>query len=326
MSFFRPAQRRTSSRAPRLAALAAVALGLLAGCGGGTSQVDRFQPERLLVFGDELSVITSDGRKYTTNSVDDNGRFLCKSSPIWVQYLAVQYNMVFAECNPDVVGNPQAKMLAVAGATADGLADQVRTFSTGDSVRPTDLATVLVGMNDVLDAYAAFPAEDEASLVARVQAAGRRVAAQVNGLAAAGARVLVATIPDMGLTPFAAREDVDFGDTRSRLLSRLSVEFNTELRLNLVNDGSKLGLLLPDDLVRSMVRVPGAYGLRDVKTPVCRDSAVLPDCNNQTLIPGEDGVVPNGTSYLWADTYRPTIAMHTVLGQQAVRRALNNPF
>lgn len=326
MNLFRPAVRRTSSRAPRLAAIAAVALGLLAGCGGGTTQVDRFQPERLLVFGDELSVITSDGRKYTTNTVDDNGVYQCKSSPIWVQYLATQYGMVFAECNPDIIGNPQARMLAVAGANADGLVEQVRNFSSGDSVRPTDLATVLVGMNDVLEAYAAYPTEDEALLVARVQAAGRRVAAQVNELAASGARVLISTMPDMGLTPFAAKQDAEFGDTRSRLLSRLSVEFNTELRLNVVNDGSKLGLVLADDLVRSMVRVPGAFGLRNVNTAVCQDTAPLPDCSNQTLISGDDSVAPSGANYLWADSYRPTVVLHTSLGQQAVRRALSNPF
>jgi outer membrane lipase/esterase len=325
MSLFRHAS-SLLFRPARLAVAASLALGLLAGCGGGTSQVDEFVPERLLVFGDELSVITAEGHKYTTNTVDDNGLYLCESSPIWVQYLAGQFGLVFSECNPDAVGNPQAKMLARSGATSDGLADQVRAFNTGDSVRPTDMATVLVGMNDVLEAYEAFPTESEDVLVARVKAAGKRVAAQVNGLASAGARVLISTIPDLGLTPFAKAQDVEFGDARSRLLSRLSQEFNTAMRLELINDGSKLGLLLLDDAVRSMSRVPGAYGLRDVDTPVCLESAPLPDCTNQTLIEGSGDYSPNGSNHLWADAYRPTTAVHSVLGSQAVRRATSNPF
>lgn len=315
--FFRPV---------RLAVAAALGLGLLAGCGGGTSQVNEFVPERLLVFGDELSVITPDGHKYTTNTVDDNGLYLCKSGPIWVQFVAAQYGLTFAECNPDAIGNPQAKMLATVGANTDGLADQVRQFSTGDSVRPTDLATVLVGMNDVLEAYEAFPTESEEVLVARVRAAGTRVATQVNDLTSAGARVLISTIPDMGVTPFAKTEDMEFGDARSRLLSLLSREFNTALSLSLINDGSKIGLLLLDDTLAAMVRVPGAYGLRDVTTPVCLDSAPLPDCTNQTLIAGSGDYTPSGSNHLWADAYRPTTAMHAILGAQAVRRATSNPF
>ncbi|WP_374674062.1 SGNH/GDSL hydrolase family protein [Ideonella sp.] len=314
--FFRPA---------RLAVAAAMGLGLLAGCGGGSSQVDEFVPERLLVFGDELSVITPDGRKYTTNTVDDNGIYKCDNSPIWVQNLAGHYDFVFAECNPDAIGNPQAKMLARVGANSDGLADQVRAFSTGDSIRPNDLATVLVGMNDVLEAYDAFPTESEEVLVGRIKAAGVRVAHQVNELAAAGARVLVSTVPDMGLTPFARSEDIEFGNARSRLLTRLSSEFNTAMRLELVNDGSKLGLLMLDDLMRAMHRVPGVYSLVDVDNAVCLESAPLPDCSNATLVE-RSGTAATGSNYLWADAYRPALSMHSQLGSQAIRRATSNPF
>jgi outer membrane lipase/esterase len=314
---------RRAIRSSRLAAGVALLAGMVA-CGGGTSTVDAFVPGRILAFGDELSVLTSDGRKYTTNSVDDNDILQCKLNPIWVQLLATQYGMVFAECNPDNVASPKAKTLATVGATSDDLATQIRTFTAGDSIESDDLATVLVGMNDVLQAYAAYPAESEDVLIARVQAAGERVAAQVNDLAAAGARVLISTTPDMGQTPFAKAESLEHGDTRAAVLTRLSAAFNRSMRLALTNDGSKLGLLLLDDLMHGMVRVPSVYGLSNVDTAVCAVDAPLPDCNNHTLVTADP--TPTVTSYLWADATRPTATVHNYLGVQAITRARNNPF
>jgi phospholipase/lecithinase/hemolysin len=316
-----PSSRR-SGLASRLLASTTVAAALLAGCGGGTSQVDSFKPERLLVFGDELSVLTNEGLKYSVNYVNDVGQFECAKNPSWVQTLAGHYGMVFSECNPDFLASPEGRMLAVAGATTDGLNAQIQGFTAGDSIRHDDLATVLIGMNDVLEAYAAFPAESEDVLVRRVQAAGARAAERVNELAAAGARVLVSTAPDMGITPFAQAEDDEHGNIRSRLLTTLSEAFNRELRLNLVNDGSKIGLLLLDDLLRSMTRVPGAYQLSNVDDAVCSTNVTMPNCSTQTLI--EDDI--ESSRYLWADALRPGVNLHDRLGSQAIQRATNNPF
>lgn len=316
---------RRAPRVWRLAAGVALVAGALVGCGGSTDQVDVFEPGRLLVFGDELSLLTNDGHKYTVNAVDDNDALQCASSPIWVQTLAGNYGMVFAECNPNSSANPKGKMLATEGATVDELDTQIRTFTSGDSIQGDDLATVLIGMNDVMQAYASFPAESEDVLVARLQNAGERAAAHVNDLASSGARVLISTMPDMGQTPFAKAEDLEHGDTRSKLLSTLSREFNRSLRLKLTNDGSKLGLLLLDDLQHSMVRVPGAYGLRNTDKAVCEESSPLPTCNNNTLI-SDDSSTPTASNYLWADATRPTPVVHNYLGAQAVNRATRNPF
>jgi len=315
---------RRATRTTRLAAAAVLLTGLIAGCGGGTSTVDAFVPGRILVFGDELSVLTSDGRKYTINTVDENNVLDCRLNPIWVQSLAGQYGMVFAECNPDAFANPKARMLAAAGATTDELATQIRTFTSGDSIESDDMATVLVGMNDVLQAYASYPAESEDVLTARVEAAGERAAGQVNDLAAAGARVLVSTAPDMGQTPFAKAESLEKGDVAAAVLSRLSAAFNRSMRLSLTNDGSRIGLLLLDDLMHGMVRVPGAYRLQNVDTAACAGDAPLPDCSNNTLISADP--TPTISNYLWADATRPAPGVHSYLGSQAITRARNNPF
>ncbi len=317
---------RRAPRVWRLAAGAALMAGLLVGCGGSTSQVDVFVPGRLLVFGDELSVLTSDGHKYSVNAVDDNGTLQCGGNLIWVQTLAAHYGMVFSECNPGAVADPKAKMLATEGATVDELGTQIRTFTSGDSIRGDDLATVLIGMNDVLQAYASYPAESEEVLISRMEDAGQRAAEQVNSLASNGARVLISTMPDMGQTPFAKAESLEKGDIAARVLTRLGSAFNSSLRLKLTNDGSKLGLLLLDDLMHGMVRVPGAYGLASTDTAVCDESAPLPTCTNNTLIPADSSPTPNVATYLWADATRPTPVVHAHLGSQAVSRATNNPF
>lgn len=315
-----------TARATRFTLTAVLGIGLLAGCGGGTSQVDAFVPDRILNFGDELSLLTADGKKYGTNFVDDTNVLKCNSSPIWIQTLAARYAMVYTQCNPDNSANTTARTLAVNGATVDGLATQIQGFLAGDSIQSQDLVTVLIGMHDILDAYASYPTDSEAVLTARLQAAGTRAAAQVNALAEAGARVLVSTAPDVGLTPFALAENALHGDGRSALITRLTNAFNRSMRLELTNDGSRIGLLLMDDLLRSMVRVPTYYGIVDIKTPVCASSVTLPDCSNKTLIPADTVPTPTIVSYLWADATRPAATIHTQLGAQAVTRAANNPF
>jgi outer membrane lipase/esterase len=136
--------------------------------------------------------------------------------------------------------------------------------------------------------------------------------------------VLVSTMPDMGQTPFAKAEALEKGDVAATVLSRMSAAFNRSMRLNLLNDGSKLGLLLMDDLMHAMVRVPSAYGLSNVDSPVCEESAPLPDCNSETLVSGDP--TPTASNYLWADATRPTPVPQNYLGIQAITRARNNPF
>lgn len=298
---------------------AMLAAGLLASCGGG-SQVEEFNPDRVISFGDELSYLTNAGLKYSGNVADDNGVVDCEQGALWIQELAAHYGMVYAQCNPNGEANPDAQTLAEVDATVDDLAAQVLAFNSGDSLRSSDMVTVLVGMHDVLNAYARFPVEDESILIAEVQSAGLRLAEQVNAITETGARVLVSTIPDLGLTPFAIEQRDNNGDTdRAKLLTRLVEAFNQTMRLNLINDGSKIGLLLADDLSRAMVRVPGAYGLGNVVDAVC--DAPLPLCNSTTLV--DEGSL---STYLWADSTRPAIVFHGRLGDQAVSRVNNNPF
>ena len=77
------------------AALAA----LLAAC-GGSERVEDYVPTKLVAFGDELSVINSDGSKHGVNALKTNSTELdCATYPVWPQAVASGYGLVFPQCN-----------------------------------------------------------------------------------------------------------------------------------------------------------------------------------------------------------------------------------
>lgn len=305
--------------------------GLLTSCGGGTSTQDRFLPSRLVVFGDEQSLLRSDGAKYSVNQIDTadsnaNGSttdLLCSSKLLWVQALSNYYGLQFEGCKVVAADPVTALNSAVYGAGVTEAEDQVTAFRANilhDDLNNKDLVTVLVGLHDIQSVYLDGNFSTEGDKTVEVEARGARVAALVNAVVATGARVLISTIPDVGLTPWALAQ----GSAEAGMVSRLVSAFNNKLRLGLENDGSKIGLVLLDDLTRAAVQNPGAYAYSDVSEPACalsnRDN-LLYTCTTSTLVAaGAD------TSYLWADDLRIGSSMQNFLGSQAVTRASNNPF
>ena len=311
-----------ASRLTAPLAVAAVSSALLAGCGGGTSQVDQFKPTRLLSFGDEMNLLTVDGKKYSVNALDASDALLCANNPLWIQSVAAYYGLTFSQCNPDKKTDLQAQTLATVGAGVNEFFTQVDTFQAGNTFTNTDLITVLVGFNDVKTAYAKYPAQTEAVLIAEVQAKGEALANRINALTALGPRVLVSTAMDVAGSPWALAQKAANTDTdRAALMARLTDAFNLAMRLKLVNDGSKIGLLLADDLSRAMAaeRTRSAYGLANSTVAAC--SVALPNCTTKTMVTNATAAV-----YLWADDTRPGYVFHNYLAQQATSRLSNLPF
>ena len=90
---------RWSARALRssLVTLTTVSALLLTSCGGRggqSSQTNRFNPTRMIVFGDESSLLLPgssptaiNGLKYTNNGFSPNTATIdCRANPIWVQF------------------------------------------------------------------------------------------------------------------------------------------------------------------------------------------------------------------------------------------------
>ena len=316
---------------PRRAALALLigAAALLASCGGGT-QVEPFAPTRVLAFGDENSVITAQGRKYTVNGLktDANGvkSLDCDVNALWVQRLASGFGLLFPDCNPNALPDLRSRIYAQAGTKVADLAAQVDQHLATDTFSSKDLVTLLTGQNDVLEQYAQYPGVPKAQLLSNVYEAGLALARQVSRIADAGGKVLISTVPDLAYSPFAIAENTDTGDsTRGALLGELVAKFNEGLRVGIAKEsGEQVAIMLTDELVQAMAKFPVSYGgMININAPVCdkAQAATVDLCTTDTLVTGGDAL-----KYLWADDKHLSPNGHIYLGSLAGTRARANPF
>lgn len=293
----------------------------LAACGGGGTQVDPFSPTRLIVFGDEQSLVLPDGRKYTVNDIDTSGNVNCAGNPIWVQSLAQSLGMTFAECNPNGVAEPQARFYAEADARVDDVAVQVSAHLGGDTFSRSDLVTVMAGQNDLLDLYRQFPGLGADELNSQAEALATQLAEQVNRIARLDGRVLFVTVPDLGLTPYALAEVANNpeGENRAQVLSDLTRHFNDKLKQMVINDGRYIGLVDMADYTDAATVSPSANGFGNVTQAACLETAPVPDCSTATLL-------SSAVVFFWADKTRLSPSAHSKLYQLALVRVRNNPF
>jgi len=311
-----------------LAALLGAAL--VASCGGG-GLVEPFAPTRVIAFGDELSTIDSAGRKYSINAfkitnatttppTESTTELDCTRNPIWIQAVATTFALAFDRCQGSATA-ASGLVLAAPGAKVADFAAQ-RAAVGGAAMSKKDLTLVLFGMNDILELYARYPTTGRDALIGEARARGEALGAQVNALAQSGPPVVVLTVPDLGLTPFARQQNTDTGDaTRSTLLTDLTRAFNDRMSITLINDGRLIGLVYSDIEIQTEYKFPTSFGLGNVNDAACLATAALPGCTTSTL-------VTNATSatHLWADSLRPGPTFQTRLGSLAAFRARNNPF
>lgn len=334
---FHPQPARRAPVATRaLKLLAAAALAVMAACGGGTSQYEPFVPERLFAFGDEASALTTTapaGRNYGVNGINVNGTtdntaddfFDCTLQPNWVQSLASLYGFVFAECNPNnavaKAFNRSAPDARVAEVEAQVEAQSQRDPQAADGgFRDKDIATLMVGVNDILELYRQYDGSNEAALVAEAGTRGDRAARVVNRLVALGAKVVVSNIPDLGFTPYAVKQNTaNTGSDRSGVLSRLSSAFNERLGVSLLIDGRFVAFVQTDQRVLVMNRSPASFGLANTTDAVC--ATPPPDCTTNTIVSGA-----SANTYLWAGDYLLSYLGQTQVADLAITRALRNPF
>ncbi|MFN9745930.1 MAG: SGNH/GDSL hydrolase family protein [Betaproteobacteria bacterium] len=322
MSSRLPGQPPRRALSATFAALAA-ALAVVA-CGGSTSQLEPFVAERVFAVGDEASVLTSDGRNYGVNGLSTDGTAIdCAVRPIWVQVIASYYGLALAQCNrstPTV--EPRAFTLATVGARVADAESQVNAQVAAGGFREKDLTLFFIGVNDVLELYAQYPAQTEAALVAEAGRRGERAAAQVNRLVDLGSKVIVVNLPDMGLSPFARAEaaaNAGTGFDRAALITRLTRAFNERLGVRIRIDGRFVGLAQFDLRTQQAAIAPAAFGFTDVSSASC--TVAPPDCTTATIATGIDA---NGA--LWADGTRLGLRGQGSMAELVLQRAQLNPF
>jgi outer membrane lipase/esterase len=321
----------------RRAAGVAVLCALLASCGGSSNGLVAFVPARILAFGDEASVITASGRKYTVNALNADGSIDCVNDPIWIQALASSYGMVFPQCvGASTDPNPASLILAQPGATAAGtsdadLAQQItlqlqQPVSDGGGISSNDLVTVYIGVNDVVAAFLSYQAGASTSdAQAQAEQAGVAIATQLMRIADAGGKVIVATVPDVGATPFARSLDAISAAELTYLTGRVNNQMLLTLSNAGYNDGRKIGLIEINTYLLSVVANPLTYGYVDVTGAACVPLDPLL-CTTDTLQTNPDGTSAGAFTWLWASQLQLSPGGHRQLGNVASSRAHNQPF
>lgn len=335
-----------------LVAVSVVGSVLLASCGGSVSSQE-FTPKRLLVFGDEASVLTGgspapsrDAKKYAINALDANSELDCRLNLLWVQWLASNpgYNFVFAQCNFNNAAVTAFNYAAAGAKVADAVGQVNAWLNAGNSFGPTDLVTVMAGQNDIIEIYEAYllgPQTLDAQNAAVIAAfnRGKTLAALFTNVLTNSsnkkARALYVVIPDVGKTPYGLSQP-DGGTLLSRMTFGLkSFEgFNLGLRDNIANNGRSLGLVdgynLFFNLTNNTDNFANNNGIVDLTGAGCvlaNQPAYKPDapnayCNSSTLVNNANG----SAYYLWADQTHFGTQAHFLLGDRARFLAENNPF
>jgi hypothetical protein len=310
---------RAWNRVQRTGRLLCGGLVLLAACGGGTNQIEPFEPRQIIMLGDETVVLTTDGKRYGINAASTSGVIDCRSSPIWSQSLVASFGMTTDRCNPDSL-TPRGITRGTPGAKAADIAAQIDAQFAADAPGSKDLFILMVGMHDIIEIYETFAGDKDCNLdsgatppmEAAVAERGRLVGQQINRLIDANARVMVSTVHDLGLTPYGRARNSD-------LLTCLTAAFNARVRVDPKQDGRFWGLILADDLALSMTKEPSSYGLANVTDVPCTVPA--PDCTNRTLVSGADS-----NTHLWATDRHFGPTLHLGLASLAESRVRNNPF
>ena len=249
----------------RRAFLAATCLSslLLAACGGGESVVSKFQPTRVVAFGDAFSDVGQRGAEYTVNDA---------TAINWTQALAARYGIGITPSasggSSYAIGSARvtAKPDAAGDASTPSITDQVSTFLGSGAPNANDIVVVSGGTSDILAEVAAFRAgtQDAATTTAHVAQAGRDLGAQVRRLVAAGAtHILVAGAYNMGRSPWG------ISTGQPAFIESLTGSFNNALLISIVDFGSTT-LYVDVALFYNLVTAnPTLYSLSDVSNAIC---------------------------------------------------------
>lgn len=306
----------------RRAILAAACLpSLLAACGGGESVVSKFEPNRVVAFGDAFSDVGQRGVQYTINDA---------SRTNWTQQLAARYALTLA---PSAAGGTSyatgsARVLARPDAGGDAstpsIADQVSTFLATSRPQGKDIVIVSGGIADILAEVAALRAgsQDAAATTSHVAQAGRDLGAQVKRLVGAGAtHVLVAGAYNLGRSPWA------LSTGQGAYVESLVSAFNQALLVSIVDLGAN-ALYVDTALFFNIVTAnPAGSGLADVTSVICTSTdpgggigigagqVNSSACTGSTLVPG---LTPSVT--LFADPVYFTPIGQALFGNYAADR------
>lgn len=244
------------------------------------------------------------------------GQFTTNPGFVWSQYLADFYGTAAGPNGNGQTGTNYAAGGARVGINSTGalgpipsLATQVTNYLAANGGRADShaLYTVWGGANDLFAiTNAGAPA---ATTIAGAVASEVGIVGQLQN---AGAKyILVATVPDLGLTPaFRAQ-----GATAQAQGTALTTTYNSSLFGALASNGLRVIPLDTFNLIREITASPAAYGFSNIAGTACQPQITANSltCNPTSLVSPD---APN--SYLFADGVHPTSRAHQILSEYAV--------
>ena len=249
-------------------------------------------------FGDSLTDSGHFQNTLPANIRDQAGRFTTNPGWVWAQWVADHYG---TDASTDNQGGTN---YAIGGARIDTpvantipVTAQVGLYlsTRGGVADPDALYTVWGGGNDLLAFDFAAPV-------------GAQMVEAVGQLQAAGARyVLVPTVPDAGLTPFA----ISVGGGVPALATSIASTFNTDIFASLSRAGLRVIPLNTFLLQQEIVAEASRYGFTNINSPACPGSSLTCTPSNY-VVPGAD------QTYVFADGVHPSSATHRILADYAV--------
>ena len=244
------------------------------------------------------------------------GQFTTNPGFVWSQYLADYYGTGAAPNGNGQTGTNYAAGGARVGTNTTGalgpipsMTTQLNNYLTANGGRADSRAlyTVWGGANDLFT-ITSGGADPTLTIGAAVTAEVGIVGALRN----AGARyILVATVPDLGVTPaFIAQ-----GAAAQAGGTALATTYNSTLFGALASNNLRVIPLDTFTLLREITANPGAYGFTNITGTACQPQITANSltCNPTSLVSPD---APN--TYLFADGVHPTSRAHQILSQYAV--------
>lgn len=315
-----------------------VAVAILA-CANGVRAQDY---DAVVVFGDSLS--DSGNVAALVPLVPPGSSFTTNPDPIWPELVAGAFG-TFA-----LPSAAQGTNFAVGGACVNPdlpclvnvpLIGEIRLPGIGEQIAlhlgtrpdgaadPNALYAILAGSNDLVDileaAFMPVPGAPQVDVEASILETARHHARAIQRLQDAGARnIVVFSLPDLGLTPFAK----DIPDPRfSATLTGFAQGYNAALGAGLGSLGDGIVPIDAFGLFNEVVRDPATYGFTNIDGTAC----ALPSEDFNALVCGPEGSPSLGTyapdtnnTYLFTDGKHPTGAGHRLVAD-AVTAALAAP-
>jgi outer membrane lipase/esterase len=243
------------------------------------------------------------------------GKFTTNPGLVWSEQLAAYYGTDATSDNQGgtnyAVGGALTGTDTVGGLGAiPSLQSQAAAYlsANGGEADPDALYSVWGGANDM------FTIADPATAPAIIGGAVTAEAGVVGALQAAGAQyVLVANLPDLGLTP-ASRAGGAAGMAQG---TAIATAYNDALFGALA--GANLPVIPVDafHFLQEVVADPAGYGLSNVTTPGCLTQPAPAGSSSLFCNPASYADPSVAGSYLFADAIHPSTAAHAMVAQLA---------